>query len=109
MKVLYYILEAVITYLAIIGTWEIAQAASPRGGLSDVLNKNEAEKQYNPISALNPRCLSKIAKWLSEWDSEKVGTEDSVISKKRFGWGLRYLLLSIVFAYILNKFRFLFF
>jgi hypothetical protein len=47
MKILYYTLEVLITYLAVIGTWEIAQATVPRGTLSNVLKNNEAEKQYN--------------------------------------------------------------
>ena len=109
MKILFYTLEVVITYLALIGTWEIAQATVARGGLSNVLMNNEAEKRYNPIFTLNPIRLLKMLRWWFKWNSEERGTEDLVILKKRFGWGLRYLMLSIISIYILNKLRYLFF
>lgn len=109
MKFLYYTLEALITYLALVGTWEIAQASVARGGFSDVYMNNEAEKRYNPIFALNPICLLKMLRWWFKWNSEESGIEELVLLKKRFGWGLRYLILSIISIYILNKLSFLFF
>ena len=109
MKILFYTLEAIITYLAIIGTWEIAQATVARGDLSNVFKNNEAEKHYNPLSALNPLCLLKMLKWWFQWKPEERGIEDLVILKKRFGWGLRYLILSIVLIFILGKFKYVFF
>lgn len=104
-----YTLEVLITYLAVIGTWEIAQATVPRGTLSNVLKNNEAEKQYNPISVLNPLSLTRMLKWWFKWKPEDRGIEDLVILKSRFDWGLRYLILSIVLIYILGKVKFLFF
>jgi hypothetical protein len=109
MKTLYYILEAAITYLALIGTWEIARATVARGTISNVQMNSEAEQQYKPLSALNPLCLFKMLRWWFEWKSEERGIADSVILKKRFSWGLRYLILSIILIYILQRLKFIFF
>lgn len=101
-------LEFFITYIAVMGTWEIAQATVARGTISNVLGNNESEKNYKPLSAVNPLNVIKMCTWWTEWESDEHGTEDLIILKKRFSWGLRYLIASIVLNYLLGRLKFLF-
>ena len=106
---IYYILEVIAVYLALVGTWEIAQATVARGLLPEVMQKKESEKTYKPLSALNPLNKKTMLTWWFNWKSEERGIADIQILKKRFSWGLRYLMLSIVLMYILKRAECLFF
>lgn len=109
MPIVYYILEFAILYVAIAGTWEIAQATVARDIFSDLQQKIKSEKDYNPLSIINPSNVAKMLSWWFCWKSREVGVSDMVILKKRFSWGLRYLMSSIVLMYVLEKVKFLFF
>ena len=109
LKVLYYILEVFIVYLALAGTWEIAQATIARGLLSRVIQHRESEESYNPLMVLRPvKNVKSMLTWWFNWKQDERGVSDTVILKKRFGWGLRYLMCSIVFMYVLGKLKPLF-
>ncbi len=109
MPIVYYILEFAIVYVAIAGTWEIAQATVARGTFSVVQQNIKSDQNYNPLSAINPLNVVRILSWWFCWKSKEVGVSDMVILKKRFSWGLRYLMSSIVLMYVLEKAEFLFF
>jgi hypothetical protein len=109
MVIFYYILEFAVVYVAIAGTWEIAQATVAKGLLSDVHQKIKSEEDYHPFSALKPLNVVRMFSWWFGWKATEVGVSDAVILKKRFSWGLRYLMASIVLAYVLEKVKLLFF
>ena len=103
MVILYYALEFAAVYVAIAGTWEIAQATVARGLFSDVHQNIKSEEDYNPLSALNPWKVLRMLSWLFCLKATKVGVSDMVILEKRFSWGLRYLMASILLTYVLEK------
>ena len=105
LKVLYYIFEIFIVYLAVAGTWEIAQATVARGLLSQVIRQIESEENYNPLRALRPKNMKTMLMWWFSWKLDKRGVSDMAISQKRFSWGLRYLICSIVLMYVLGKLK----
>lgn len=110
---IYNVLDVIIVYIALVGTWEIAQATIARGLLPKVWQNRESDKNYKPLDALHPLNIplniKRIVTWWFRWKSEESGISDMQILKKRFSWGLRYLILSIVFKFLLGKARFLFF
>ena len=109
MPIVYYTLDFAIVYVAIAGTWEIAQATVARSMLSDVQQNIKSDENYNPLSAINPLNVVRMLSWWFCWKSTEVGVSDMVILKKRFSWELRYLMSSIVLMYVLEKVKFLFF
>ncbi|HCO96974.1 MAG TPA: hypothetical protein DIU00_24055 [Phycisphaerales bacterium] len=108
MLIVYYILEFAVVYVAIAGTWEIAQSTVAKGMFSDVQQKIKSEEDYNPLSVINPLNVGRMLSWLFCLKSREFGVSDMVILKKRFDWGLRYLISSIVLMYAFEKAKFLF-
>ena len=108
MVIVYYILEFATVYVAIAGTWEIAQATVARGLFSDVHQNIKSEEDYHPLSVMNPLNVVRILSWWFGWKATEVGVSDMVILKKKFSWGLRYLMASIVLMYVLEKVESLF-
>ena len=80
-------------YLSIIGTWRLANSTKPSPiGAEPSIYQREEEKYY-PIKDLF--MLGKIIKWLFNFRS-RVGISTAVILKKKFSWGLRWLILGIL-------------
>ena len=105
LEILYYILKVFIVYLALAGSWEIAQATVARGLISEVIQHTESEQNYNPLMALHPLNMKTMLTWFFNWKLDERGISDMQILKKRFSWGLRYLMCSIVFMYVLEELK----
>lgn len=105
LEILYYILEVFIVYLALAGTWEIAQATVARGQICEVIQRRESEEKYNPLIALHPVNMKTMLTWWFNWQLNQRGISDTQILKKRFSWGLRYLMCSIFLMYVLGKLK----
>ncbi len=96
------VMKIFAAYLSIVGTWEIAQSTTKRGGLGDVKENDSAEESYNILSALNPKQLYKAFRWFFITKSCEAGVEDMVILKARFNGGLRILLFSLLLSLFLT-------
>lgn len=102
LQIIYYILEGYVVFLAIVGTWRLAQSTRERGTIVNVSIQGGSEKKYKFYKDLNPARVLDIYKWFTSWKSEPEGVADLVILKKQFNWGLRFLMVSIVLQYILS-------
>ena len=109
MSVFYHVLEILLAFVAIVGTWEVARATVARGGLEEVFTRQNGEDNYSPWATLNPINLLLILKWIFRPGSNEKGVSSSQILEKRFAWGLRYLISAMILMCVLQQLRFLFF
>ena len=104
-QIIYYLLEAYVVYLAIVGTWRLAWSTKEKGNLVNVIKNKQSEDIYKFYKDLNPFNIFEICKWFISWKKEQAGIADMVILKKQFNWGLRFLIIAFVFQYVLDKFK----
>jgi len=101
-QILYRIGELYVVYLAIMGTWRLAQSTKERGTFANVSENQKDEEKYTPIRDLNPLGILTILKWFFNYKNEPKGVADLVIVKKQFNWGLRFIIIAIAFQFVLS-------
>jgi len=102
-QIIYYILEAYVVFLFIMGTWRLAQSTKAKGGIVSVSEQGQSEEKYKFYKELNPLKVLEIYRWFISWKKEPEGIADMVILKKQFNWGLRFLIIALIFQYVLAK------
>ena len=102
-RFLYYIGELYVLYLAIIGTWRLGQSTKEQGNTGNILENGRKEEEYDPIKDLSPSKIVAILKWLFDYKNEPEGVKNSVILRKQFNWGLRFIIIAIILQFILYK------
>ena len=61
--ILHWMAELYIIYLAIMGTWRLAQSTKEQGTIANISENQRKEKEYAPIKDLNPFKIFAIIKW----------------------------------------------
>lgn len=85
------------------GTWRLAQSTKEQGTIANISENQRKEKEYAPIKDLNPFKIFAIIKWFFNYKKEPKGVASLVIVKKQFNWGLRFIIIAIIFQFVLNK------
>ena len=100
----HHILSLIGFYLAVIGTWRLANATQQKP-IGNFMQKADKDNSYNPLKDLvSPH---KVIIWFFQTmrSIHATGTlTDCVILHKQFNWGLWWLLLGIAIQYIAGFF-----